>query len=240
MTKTRNRALLAASLLATTLVASATAFSQAAPVWDSSQLPETRGTVKQYTFIPRGDVDELILRDGTEVAFPPHLANQIIFAVRPGDAVSVRGLKARALPLIDATSVTNLVSGASVIDNGPPDGPGRTANEQTVTGKVVEALHGKRGEINGALLENGTILRLPPPEAERMQGLLQQGQTVAVRGDTLTTALGTVIDARAIGSTPDQMTELSAPPPPRPPAGGPGGRPGGPAEFAPPPSPPRG
>jgi hypothetical protein len=33
-----------------------------------------------------------------------HLTNQIVFAVRPGDAVTIRGLKARALPLIKAAS----------------------------------------------------------------------------------------------------------------------------------------
>ena len=46
----------------------------------------------------------LILNDGTEVTLPLHLTNQIVFAVRPGDAVTIRGLKARALPLIEAAS----------------------------------------------------------------------------------------------------------------------------------------
>jgi hypothetical protein len=240
----RNRTILA-SLLTTTLCVGATAFSQNPTVWDSSLLPETRGTVKQYSLTPRGDVDGFILREGTEVAFPPHLTSQMVFAIRPGDAVSVRGLKARTLPLIDAKSVTNLVSGVIVTDDGPPDGSGGTADQKTVTGKVSAALYGKRGEINGALLDDGTILRLPPPEAERMQSLLQPGQPVAVRGYTLATALGTVINANAIGSTPDQLTELSAPPPP--PRVGPGRGPDGPADFAPvpppsvpPPSPPRG
>ncbi len=80
-----------------------------------------------------------------------------------------------------------------------------------------------RGEVNGALLENGTILRLPPPEAERMQSL-QPGQSVAVRGASLVTPLGTVVEVRAIGSSPEQLTELDVP---RPPRGGPKGRPKG-------------
>jgi hypothetical protein len=29
------------------------------------------------------------LNDGTEVTLPPHLTGQIVFAVRPGDAVTV-------------------------------------------------------------------------------------------------------------------------------------------------------
>jgi hypothetical protein len=46
----RSKALLGAFLTATALGMGATAYSQTAgPLWDSSQLPETRGLVKQYT-----------------------------------------------------------------------------------------------------------------------------------------------------------------------------------------------
>ena len=101
----QSNALLGAFLTATALGMSATAYSQTAgTLWDASQLPETRGIVEQYTLTPRGDVDGLILNDGTEVTLPLHLTNQIVFAVRPGDAVTIRGLKARALPLIEAAS----------------------------------------------------------------------------------------------------------------------------------------
>jgi hypothetical protein len=68
--------------------------------------------------------------------------------------------------------------------------------------------------VNGAVLENGMVLRMPPPEAERVQVLLQSGQPVTVRGTTLKTTLGTVIDASAIGASPDQITELGAGPGP--------------------------
>jgi len=189
--------------------------------WDSSQLPETRGIVKQYTLTPRGDVDGLILNDGTEVKLPPHLTAQIVFAIRPGDGVSVRGLRARALPLVDATQITNIATGKSVIDNGPPDGPGRRGGEQTLSGRITTVLHGKRGEVNGAVLEDGTELRLPPPEAERFGDTLRAGQTISVRGDLLETALGKLVDVRAIGTSPDQLTEIEAPRPPRGPKAGP-------------------
>jgi hypothetical protein len=234
------RALIAALLSTTMITTSPPAQAQTAgAVWDSSQLPETRGTVKQYTLTPRGDVDGLILTDGTEVKLPPQLTGQMVFAVRPGDAVSIRGLRARAIPLIDASSITNVATGKSVVDNGPPD---RGGYEQSFSGRVASTLHGKRGEVNGALLEDGTVLRLPPPEAERLERWLRPGQMVSVRGDALDTALGRVIDVRALGSSPEQMTELAGPRPPRGPKGGPdrlGPPPPPPAQpgFAPPPSP---
>ena len=222
MTSKRYRALAGALLITTMLGAGAAVHAQpGGPLWDSSQLPETKGTVKQYTLTPRGDVDGLLLADGTEIKLPPHLSTQIVYAVRPGDAVSVRGLRARALPLVDAASVTNDATRVTVVDNGPPNGPGRALTETSLSGKIAAVLHGKRGEVNGAVLDNGTMLRLPPPEAERMQSLLQQGQTVAARGINLVTPLGTVMEVRAIGSSPEQLTELAVPPR----GGGPKGEP---------------
>ena len=70
----------------------------AAPIYDPQQLPAIKGTVSRYTLTPRGDVDGLILSDGTEVHFPPHLSTQLVYAVKPGDAATVRGLKALSLP----------------------------------------------------------------------------------------------------------------------------------------------
>ena len=122
MTSKRYRALAGALLITTMLGAGAAVYAQpGGPIWDSSQLPETKGTVKQYTLTPRGDVDGLLLNDGTEIKLPPHLSAQIVYAVRPGDAVSIRGLKARALPLVDAASVTNDATRVTVVDNGPPE-----------------------------------------------------------------------------------------------------------------------
>ena len=162
---------------------------------------------------------------------PKHLGTQVVFVVRPGDQVSIRGLRARAVPLVDATSITNIGTGRTVVDTGKdPRG-----SEQTYSGRIAAALHGKRGEVNGALLEDGTVLRLPPPEAERFETWLRVGQAISVRGEILDTALGRVIDVRAIGSSPEQITELGGPRPPREPMGEPKR---GPDRFGPPPPPP--
>jgi hypothetical protein len=211
-----------------------TSVALAVPVntWDAAQLPETKGTVRQYTLTPRGDVDGFILTDGTEVKVPKHLSTQLVYAVRPGDAVTVRGLKAFALPLIDAGTITNDATGAMIVDNGPP-GPDRWGSATTIAGKVSATLHGPRGEVNGAILENGTILRLGPREAAYQSALLQPGQTLAARGVSTTTVLGTVMEVEAIGASPNQLMEIGPPP------GGPGRGPGPKRGDRGPPPPPR-
>jgi hypothetical protein len=165
------------------------------------QLPEFKGTW-HATLTPRGDVDGLLLGDGTEVPFPPHMSAQLVYAVKPGDAVTVRGLKAYSMQLIDATAINNDTSGQTVVDRGPDRGPRATIwADQTMSaqGRVHAILHGKRGEVNGAILEDGTILRLPPPEAQRFAAFLTPSQSINAQGNGLVTPLGRVIDVQTIG-----------------------------------------
>ena len=84
--------------------------------------------------------------------------------------------------------------------------------------------------MNGALLEDGTIIRLPPPEAERLAAELAPGAPLCVQGDGVAGPLGRVIEARSIGPNSTKLAEVAVPAPP-----GPGWRsappppPGGPA-----------
>ncbi|MEO9188906.1 MAG: hypothetical protein ABI224_02725 [Acetobacteraceae bacterium] len=93
-------------------------------------------------------MDGFILQDGTEVHIPPHLSTLLVYTVKPGDAVTINGLKAAALPMVQAMSVTNDATGKTVTDNGPPAsgpgmrGPGMMGQAMQVQGKVKEQLHG--------------------------------------------------------------------------------------------------
>ncbi len=226
--KTRN-ILLAATLAAVSLGAVGVAVAQSAATYDPAQLPAIKGKVAQYSLTPRGDVDGLILADGTEVRMPPHLGAQLAQAVKPGDAVTIRGLRARNLPLVQAMQVSNDAGGASVTDTGPGDGPriprgpgspgsgprGPGAPDQpalTAQGRVKATLHGPRGDVNGALLEDGTIIRMPPPEAQRLAAQIAPGATVYVQGAGYAGPLGRVIAARAIGPDASSTTAIAAPP----------------------------
>jgi len=222
---------LAQTTLAQTAAPAAPAAAQAQPAFDLSQLPATHGTVRFFTLTPRGDVDGFVLADGTEVHLPPHLSAQLEAAVKVGDAVTVRGLRAAAVPMVAAMSVTGDANGQTVVDNGPDGrrpgpGPGRgpgapparaavgdPASLGEVSGKVLIALHGPRGELNGAMLEDGTALRLPPPEAARLSAMLQPGGMVVAQGRAVTNAFGRVVEVRGIGATRDTLQQVQAPPP---------------------------
>ena len=232
--KLRILALCSTALVSTSAMAQSVAPSQPATptpaaVFDLQQLPAFSGKLQLFTLSPRGDIDGFLLTDGTEVKLPPHLTAEIAAAVKIGDAVTVRGLRAASIPLIAASSVTNDATGVVVVDNGPQGhgkkdrdaggpkgGPGRVVIEGTATdlqGRVKVALHGRKGEVNGALLEDGTVLRLPPPEALRFAVMLAPGQSIAARGALRSTPYGKVMEVRAIGASLDQLSEFQGPPP---------------------------
>ncbi|TPG57093.1 hypothetical protein EAH89_11520 [Roseomonas nepalensis] len=197
---------------------------------DPASMPEFRGRVAQYSLTPVGDVDGLILADGTEVHFPPHLGEDVQRAVHPGDEVVIRG--ERNGPVLLAGSIA--ANGTTVTDKGPPaggprrpPGPGGSkpadpalGRDMDAAGVVKMALHGPAGELNGALLENGTMIHLPPRDASRLADLLKPGQTLAVKGWGLENAVGRAIDARQAGPSMDRLVQLSVPPRPLPPVAG--------------------
>jgi hypothetical protein len=75
-----------------------------------------------------GQINGLILSDGTAVYFPPEVGSQIATAVQIGGRVAVTGWP-RTGPsgnrLIDAQTITNRRTGTTVSTNGsaPPPGP---------------------------------------------------------------------------------------------------------------------
>jgi hypothetical protein len=206
-------------LLIGTLVAggASIAIAQDTTTYDPNQLPSIQGKVAEYSLTPRGDVDGLILTDGTEVHLPPHLGTQLVFAVKPGDAVTIHGLRARAIPMVQAMSVSNDATGNTVTDNGPGGSGEPRGAEQVLTaqGRIKAQLHGPQGDLNGALLDDGTIVRLPPPEAQRMAAELTPGAPLYVEGDGFTGPLGRMIAAQSLGPDPARLTRVAAPPPAR-------------------------
>jgi len=210
-------------------IAAATPPPPGAPAYDAQQLPETRGVVQRFTLTPRGELDGFLLTDGTEIHLPPHLSDQLATAVRPGDPVSVRGYRSPAAPLIVAMTVTDNSTNQTVVDQGPPPPgvrppplppgvPSPGAQQMSLNGRVQTSLYGPAGDLNGAVLYDGTIVRMPPREACQFASLLAPGQTVTVRGWALNTSYGRVVDAWTVGPTSAPMTTppLTPPPPPSP------------------------
>jgi hypothetical protein len=142
--------------------------------------------------------------------------------VKPGNFVTVAGYRSPTAALFIATSVTNTASNQTVIDRGPPAPglappppppgmPAPGAQSSFAQARVNRLLRGPAGDVNGAIMDDGTILRMPPHIAYQFASVLVPGNTVAAQGWGLTTPYGRVVDVQSIGASTAQANPATQP-----------------------------
>jgi hypothetical protein len=180
-----------------------------------TQATSIRGTVSQYMMNPVGLVDGILLSDNTIVRFAPHMSQQLVHTVKPQDLVSVDGFIEHQ-GTIHATTITNSASQQSVVDvppspQNPPPGPGQEVRHpMSATGTIKVLAHAARGEIDGAVLDNGTIVHFPPPVGTQYADLFQVGAPLTAIGYGTINTYGRSLEATAIGPCADQMQTVTA------------------------------
>jgi len=185
------------------------------PNMGTAQVSRIRGTVSQYLMNPDGFVDGLLLSDNTVVRFPPHLSQQLVQNVRPQDSVRVDGFF-EFQGVIHASTITNPNTQQSVADTppsaqNPPPAPNPYARQPMNTSGVIKALtYAPRGEIDGAVLDNGTIVHVPPPVGMQYVSLFRIGAPLAASGYGTANAYGRSFEAIAIGPSAVQMQTVAA------------------------------
>ena len=168
--------------------------------------PSAAGSVQLYLLNPDGDVDGLLLADGTVVKFPPHLSSALAAVVKPGMSVSVVGFWGAITPYgraLHATSITNTATGQTVVDQPPATPPvppfmRRLARGSlTVSGTVARFLVNPPGDVDGLVLTNGEEVRFPPHLGQTVVTALggQAGMLVTVSGSGTRNAFGTAVEA---------------------------------------------
>jgi len=182
---------------------------------DPNGLPETTGILERFLPNPHGEVDGLLLTDGTEVHVPPHLSAPLLALLHPGRQVRVWGVRARDVSGFVAAVAVQGPAGERVVDDGPSayEGSRRTARQAAeqagsaadVAGTIRCLLHGPKGDSRGVLLEGGDVIRMTPDAAAAHKDLLSPGASLVARGQGLTMPIGTVIEAREIGTTTDAL-----------------------------------
>jgi hypothetical protein len=192
---------------------------------DPDCLPEISGTVESFVVNSHGEIDGLVINDDARnsllVHVPPHLTPEIETSIRPGDAVKVRGVRPRGANVFAAVSIA-CTDGQVILDEGPDhkssekkDGADTTPKHSKTkrdmgeaAGTVRLSLYAPKGELRGAILDDGTALRVGPKEARRFEALLSPGASVAVRGEVLQTEHGRVVEVRDIGRDAANLTPV--------------------------------
>ena len=185
------------------------------------------GVVKVYLLNEFGDVEGVIANDGTQVRFPPHMGPDLVAALKPGDAFTaqgggVRGRSFRAYAL-GKTGSAQLTEGRPSAGRVPQPRDARIAALRRLDADsvVVVLLRSPRDEIDGALLADGTIVRLPPRSEAVGAATLRPGVRMQASGYGTQNAYGRCLRAEMLGLDGKTMTALQPRGPelpPRPPA----------------------
>jgi len=144
---------------------------------------------------------------------PPQMEGELTGNAKAGDKIRVRGVRARSADVFAAVAVTG-ESGRQIIDQGPGHDrkhPKIDHQKMRLEGTVRLSLFGPKGELRGALLADGIIIRIGPKEAEHLAELLTPGTKIVVSGDGIETQHSRVVQAKEIGSEMDNLRPIKGP-----------------------------
>jgi hypothetical protein len=197
------------------------------PVDDSAIDATVSGRVVRWLPNPNGDVEGLLLDDGTQVAFAPVLASRLVDGVKLQDRVQVLGRRGAGSKVIRASQIKLASNGQTIAVDAPendapparPPAPGRrdALTAMTTSGRIATLLYTDRGDADGVLMDNGAAVRFPPHVGAQLASELKVGGTLYARGYGTRNAQGEAFEATRIGTTESNAHEVF---PARPPIDG--------------------
>jgi hypothetical protein len=150
---------------------------------DPDWLPETDGTISHLVYNPHGELDGFVLDGRHLVHTPPHFAQRFARRAKVGAKAAVWAIKPRDADLLAAVAVE--VGGQRFEDEGPeghePPPPPAT-KPADIVGSVLLTLHAPRGETTGALLQDGTVVRIHPHGNAALAEYFEPGRRIEVWG----------------------------------------------------------
>nr|WP_277183901.1 hypothetical protein [Caballeronia sp. BR00000012568055] len=184
------------------------------PLGEDASAVTLQATVSRFLTNPDGDVDGFLTSDGALVRFPPHLSTQLTSAVRRGDSVQISGWR-DAGGNVTAQRITDTRSGQALVDQPPQPGafplprPMRDGalSQLSAQGQVVHVTTAPRGEPDGVILADGTVIKLPPPVAQQFPNLMRTGAKVSAQGYGTRNQYGTAMQATYFGA-PGNLTRI--------------------------------
>ncbi|OZI26281.1 hypothetical protein CAL26_02800 [Bordetella genomosp. 9] len=190
------------------------------PPADEGALVTTQATVSRFIPNPDGDVEGFLSTDGVLVRFPPHLSTELTSTVRPGDGVQISGRKDAAGNL-KAERIVDTSNGRALVDRPPAPGtppvpPGsRSArlSQLSAQGRVAYVMTTPRGDPDGAILADGTVIKLAPPDARQFTELLRAGADVSAQGYGMRNQYGTALQATSFGMPGNEVRLYDRAPP---------------------------
>ncbi|MFT3693823.1 MAG: hypothetical protein QM831_11820 [Kofleriaceae bacterium] len=164
---------------------------------------------------PRGDVDGLMLKDGTVVRIPPHVLGTSAPPI--GTRVRADGtLVGKTLMSTAATVAGNALSFDPPAQPPPPPDPNTPALANIdETSTIATIVTGPEGQPDALLLDDGATVVIGPPLSRTT---FRVGDKVHAKGEGGSYVTGSALHARTLevgGKVYEDQAPLPPPPPPR-------------------------
>jgi hypothetical protein len=157
--------------------------------------------VERYLLNKEGLVDGLLLNDGKQVKLPPHLNDQIVAAIKPGDTVEVvgkMGIKTVYGQAIEARIVTNIETKAVVTKQRKQKGKKKAEQIDLKLVKIDDSVQhwlvDDEGKIRGIILKSAIQVHLAKHLTKQLDKLAKIDSQIKADGVGRQTANGEVIE----------------------------------------------
>jgi hypothetical protein len=175
------------------------------------------GIVSRYLIDPRGEVEGLLLTDGTQMHVTSHIASEFVKVIKPNHRIRAQGTRKSLSALFEPDIIRNMTTGASFktplrLDLPIPDQENRLSmTDMRARGAIHLLLYDYMNEgVRGMLLSDGTQVRLPPDATDELRRSLRVGQSIEAEGYGTENEYGRAMEALRLGFPPGKLTPLDA------------------------------
>lgn len=139
-----------------------------------------KGVIQSYNYAPGGEVDALMIKQGdalVQVNLPPRMGAIVPSVAAEGDEVTIVAAPRLGMPGHSVYELVSLTGKNGKQLSVPKPGDERI---QHAEGNIKQLNYDREGRVNGAVLDNGDFVHLPPDRAASLK--LNVGDNLKVDG----------------------------------------------------------
>ena len=112
------------------------------------------------------------------------MGSELTTAIKTGSTISVNGVEKTSPQGEKEIKLVSVTVDGKIINEAPPVKPATPPVEELINGngKISELQKDKQGKVKGFMLDNKTILRMPPEVAQQLNTLAIVGTNISYSG----------------------------------------------------------
>jgi hypothetical protein len=177
--------------------------------------PVAEGVVARYLLDPRGEVEGLLLEDGSQMYITSRASDKLLQAIKPGHHVRVHGHRQTGSPLVQADVILNSSTGTIFtvpfrLDFPIPEQEQHLSMTEMKAEGTIEVLlfHAVKGIVQGMVLSDGTQVRLPPDINDQLRNSFRIGEQIVAEGNGTANEYGRCLEALMMSTDGGRITPL--------------------------------